>query len=51
MLHPAPKKNPAAVALGKLGGRARMNALTPAQRKALGRKAIRARWDKKERKG
>jgi hypothetical protein len=41
-------KNPAAVALGKLGGakggRARAKALTPAKRKAIARKAARARW-------
>lgn len=41
-------KNPAAVALGKLGGakggRARAEALSPAKRKAIARKAAEARW-------
>lgn len=42
------KKNPAAVALGKLGGlkggKARAAALSPARRSAIARKAARARW-------
>lgn len=41
-------KNPAAVALGKLGGakggKARAKALTPERRKAIARKAARTRW-------
>jgi len=41
-------KNPAAVALGKLGGKkggaARAAALSPAKRKAIAKKAARARW-------
>lgn len=41
-------KNPAAVALGKLGGAkggaARAAALSPAKRKAIARKAAQARW-------
>ncbi len=41
-------KNPAAVALGKLGGakggKARAEALSPAKRKAIARKAAAARW-------
>ena len=41
-------KNPAAVALGKLGGAkggaARAAALSPAKRKAIAKKAARARW-------
>ena len=41
-------KNPAAVALGKLGGakggKARAEALSPAKRKAIARKAAQARW-------
>jgi hypothetical protein len=41
-------KNPAAVALGKLGGakggRARAEALSPAKRKAIAKKAAAARW-------
>jgi hypothetical protein len=46
------KKNPAAVALGKLGGlkggKARAEKLTPNQRKAIARKAAKARWSKSE---
>jgi hypothetical protein len=45
---PSAGKNPAAVALGKLGGakggRARAEKLSPAKRKAIARKAARARW-------
>ena len=45
-----PGKNPAAVALGrkggKVGGKARMNSLTPEQRSELALKAARARWGK-----
>ena len=41
-------KNPAAVALGKLGGakggKARAAKLSPAKRKQIARKAARARW-------
>lgn len=41
-------KNPAAVALGKLGGarggRARADKLSPAKRKAIAKKAAQARW-------
>jgi hypothetical protein len=47
---PTRKKNPAAVALGKLGGKkggpARAKKLTPEQRKAIAEKAARARWNK-----
>lgn len=43
-----PEKNPAAVALGKLGGKkggpARAAKLTPEQRKEIARKAAEARW-------
>jgi len=43
-----PKKNRAAVELGRLGGmkggKARTAALSPAKRKALARKAARSRW-------
>lgn len=46
------KKNPAAVALGKLGakkgGKARMKQLTPAERTELARKAAEARWGKRK---
>lgn len=41
-------KNPAAVALGKLGGakggRARADKLTPAERSKIAKKAAKARW-------
>jgi hypothetical protein len=44
------KKNPAAVALGKLGGmkggRARAAKLTPEQRKEQAQRAAKARWGK-----
>ena len=47
----AQEKNPAAVALGKLGGRkggkARAEKLTPEQRSAIAKKAAQARWAKK----
>ena len=43
-----PPKNPAAVALGKLGGlkggKARAAKLTPEQRREIAKKAARARW-------
>ena len=43
-----PKKNPAAVALGRLGGlkggKARAKSLTPDQRQAIAKKAARKRW-------
>ena len=45
-----PQKNPAAVALGKLGGRkggmARAASLSPAKRKQIAKKAAKARWSK-----
>jgi hypothetical protein len=44
-------KNPAAVALGKLGGakggKARAKALSPAKRASIARLAARARWNAK----
>ena len=44
------KKNPAAVALGRLGGlkggKARAQKLTPKRRSAIARKAAGARWGK-----
>ena len=51
---PEPRqKNPAAVALGKLGaskgGKARAEKLSAAKRKAIARKAARARWGTKPR--
>lgn len=43
-------KNPAAVALGKLGGakggRARAAKLTPAKRKSIAKKAAKSRWSR-----
>ena len=46
------EKNPAAVALGKLGGaksgKARAEKLTPEQRSEIARKAAKARWAKKK---
>jgi len=43
-----PQKNPAAVALGRLGGlkggKARAERLSPRKRQAIARKAARARW-------
>lgn len=47
---PPPEKNPAAVALGRLGGlkggAARAAKLTPKKRKEIARRAARARWSK-----
>ena len=46
----APRKNPAAVALGKLGGQkggaARAKLLTASQRSAIAQKAAQARWSR-----
>lgn len=46
---PPKAKNPAAVTLGRLGGlkggKARADALTPAKRKAIAKKAAEARWN------
>ena len=45
-----PEKNPAAVALGRLGGKkggpARAKKLTPEQRREIARKAARVRWSR-----
>jgi hypothetical protein len=45
---PKPEKNPAAVALGRLGGlkggKARAKSLTPEQRKQIAKNAARKRW-------
>jgi len=47
-----PEKNPAAVALGRLGGlkggKARAERLSPERRKEIARKAAEARWGKKK---
>ncbi len=49
---PTPKKNPAAVALGKLGGmkggKARAAKLTASERKEIAQKAAKARWARVE---
>jgi hypothetical protein len=42
----ARRKNPYAVALGRRGAKVRYHRMTPAQRRALARKAARARWAK-----
>ena len=46
-----PAKNPAAVALGRLGGlkggKARASKLSAAKRKAIAKKAAQARWKKR----
>lgn len=49
---PRKRKNPAAVALGRLGGmkggKARAEALTPKQRSQIARKAAEKRWETRE---
>lgn len=49
-----PQKNPAAVELGRLGGKkggkARAEKLSPEQRKEIARKAAQARWKTKKQK-
>ena len=40
-------KNPAAVELGKKGGKARQAKLTPEERRELGKKGMASRWGKK----
>lgn len=48
---PAPEKNPAAVALGRLGGlkggKARAESLTAKKRSAIAKRAAEARWKAK----
>lgn len=50
--NPRPEKNPAAVALGKLGGKkggaARAAKLTPEQRSEIAKKAAQSRWGVKQ---
>ena len=41
-----PAKNPAAVALGQLGGKARRTKLPKARRSEIAREAVNARWRK-----
>jgi len=48
LLGMATKKNPAAVELGRKGGKARAAKLTPEQRKASASKAGKARWSSKD---
>jgi hypothetical protein len=38
------EKDPNAVALGRKGGKARLQKMTPEQRSDIARKAVRARW-------
>jgi hypothetical protein len=49
-IQPKPEKNPAAVALGRLGGlkggKARAAKLSAAKRKEIAKKAAKARWEK-----
>lgn len=45
---PKPEKNPAAVAMGKLGGTARAKSLSPERRAEIAKNAIKARWNKKK---
>jgi len=40
------EKDPNAVALGRKGGKARLEKLSPEQRREIARKAIAARWAK-----
>jgi hypothetical protein len=44
------EKNPNAVALGRLGAKARQEKVPPEQRRAIAQKAIRARWSKAKKK-
>jgi hypothetical protein len=44
MILMAKRKNPAAVALGKRGAKARMTKMTPEQRSEVARTAVAARW-------
>jgi hypothetical protein len=39
-------KNAAAVALGRMGGKARAKGLSPKQRSEIAKKAAKSRWDK-----
>jgi hypothetical protein len=44
------EKNPHAVQLGQLGGKARVGRLTPERRREIARKAALARWAKERKK-
>ncbi len=43
----AKRKNPAAVALGKRGAKARLTKMTPEERSGVAKKAAAARWKDK----
>jgi hypothetical protein len=45
------EKDPHAVHLGQLGGKARKRKLTPERRKEIARRAAQARWEKKKKTG
>lgn len=47
-MKPAKKKNPAAVALGRMGGKRRAEVLSPERRKAIAIKANKARNAKRK---
>jgi hypothetical protein len=44
-------KNPHAVALGRIGGKARLQKLTPEKRREISQKAIKTRWAKAKKRG
>ena len=48
IIYPMPKKNAAAVQLGRKGGKARAKKLTAKQLSKIGRDAARARWGKRK---
>jgi hypothetical protein len=45
---PMKRKDPAAVALGRKGGRARMTKMSPEERKRIAHLAATTRWEKKK---
>jgi hypothetical protein len=44
------EKNANAVALGRLGGKARLKKISAERRREIAQRAIRARWDKRKEK-
>jgi hypothetical protein len=44
------EKNANAVALGRLGGKARLKKLSPDRRREIAQKAIRTRWERAKKK-
>jgi hypothetical protein len=44
------RKDPHAVALGRKGGKARLEKLTPDQRREIAKKAVNARWERQRQK-